>query len=305
MPAVEGPVKVCKQMFLATFDIHDRKTRTIAAKKLAGAGVAADDGRLTNTSRLVISEEHKEYIKKHILSFPAYTSHYGRAKSDRLYLSSDLNITQMHQLYQESVSIDGFVPVGYNTYRIIFNSLNLSFRKPKQDTCGVCDELRIKMKMETDMDEKERFEQQLKVHQDAARRVYEEKRMDIKRTRTDSTVRVASFDLQKQLPTPHLTCGKAFYARQLYTLNLTVFESCLNENKAYCYLWDETKARRGSQEIGSCLWKDLQSVPSTITELIYYSDRCSGQNLNKNIVFLFTFFVEIIKEYNYTEKKGL
>lgn len=289
---------MCKQMFMATFDIHDRKIRTIAAKKIVGAGVAADDGRLTNASRLTVSEEHKEYIRSHILSFPSYTSHYGRAKSERLYLSSDLSIAKMYQLYQESASTDGLVPVSYSTYQKIFNSLNLSFRKPKLDTCGKCDQLRVKIKMESDTVEQEKLKELLLEHQESAQKIYEQKRIDIKRTRTDSSFRVVSFDLQKQLPTPHLTCGQAFYARQLYTLNLTIFESYLNENRAHCYLWDETKARRGSQEIGSCLLKDLLSVPSTVTEVVYYSDRCAGQNLNKNIVYLFMYIVELFQGRN-------
>lgn len=287
---------MCKEMFMATFDVRDRKIRTIAAKKLFGAGIAADDGRLKNVSRLTVSAEHMEYIKKHILSFPAYTSHYCRAKSDRLYLSSDLNVAKMYNLYQEKCSTEGLVPVAYNTYRIIFKPMNMSFRKPKQDTCDVCDRLRVEIKIQIDDVEKQSLEQQQTDHQKAAQRVYEEKRNDIKRSKSDFSVRVSSFDLQKQLPTPYLTCGKTFYSRQLYTLNLSMFSSCMGENSAVCYIWDETKARRGSQEIGSCIMKDLLSIPFGVTEVIYYSDRCGGQNLNKNIVFMFSYMIETFVE---------
>lgn len=283
-------------MFISTFDIRDRKVRTLAAKKLAGGGIAADDGRLKNESRLTISADHLEYIRKHILSFPAYTSHYSRARSDRLYLSSDLNVAKMYELYQEKCSVDGFIPVSYNTYRLVFKPMNFCFRKPKQDTCDYCDKMRAQIKMETDTTEKQSLQKQLDDHQDAGQRVYKEKRLDIIRSESDSTVRVVSFDLQKQLPTPHLTCGRTFYSRQLYTLNLSLFISCFGENSGMCYLWDETKARRGSKEVGSCIMKDLMSIPSAITEMIYYSDRCGGQNLNKNIVYMFGYVTELFAE---------
>ncbi|XP_055549890.1 uncharacterized protein LOC129732739 [Wyeomyia smithii] len=119
--------------------------------------------------------------------------------------------------------------------------------------------------------------------------MYDEKRRDREESNINSCVRVASFDLQKCLPTPFLRCGQAFYRRQLYTLNLSVFESYNGKNEAYCYLWNESIARRGAQEIGSCILYDVQrvlnSTPSNKTQteplkLIYYSDRCSGQNHN-------------------------
>lgn len=270
--------------------------RTLAARVVAGSGVPTDDGRQRNSSRQPVSQEHLSYIKQHILSFPAYSSHYTREKSSRLYLSSDLSIRRMYELYQNKCAVDNLVPVHYNTYRMVFNSYNLSFRSPKTDTCGRCDRLRMQIKTETDDSKKEELQITLKNHQDAGQRVYDEKRNDVILSETDPTVRTCSFDLQKQLATPHLRNGEAFYSRQLYTYNMTVFASYLGENAASCYLWDETKGKRGSQEIGSCLLKDLHGIPSTVKTVIYYSDRCSGQNNNKTIVFLFTYFIELMQQ---------
>lgn len=295
LPGVDGMVPVCKLMFLSTFDIGDRKVRNLAAKKIAGSGVAPDDGRSDNTSARTISAEHVQFIKNHILSFPAYTSHYSREKSDRLYLSGDLSITLMYQLYQSKCGTENLIPVGYNSYRLIFKDMNLHFRKPKSDTCDECDRLKVKLRMEPDSNEKADIEKQLKVHQEAAQRVYLEKRNDVHRTKTDARFRTVLFDLQKQLPTPFLRNGRSFYSRQLYTTNLTLFESHLGENKAYCLIWDESRGRRGSQEVGSCLLKDLLLMPTTVEEVVYYSDRCSGQNHNKNIVFLFSHVLETFK----------
>ncbi|KAL1374941.1 hypothetical protein pipiens_017799 [Culex pipiens pipiens] len=277
MPAVNGTTIVCKQMFMRTFDVNDRKLRVLAAKIVKGNGVAEDDGRLNNTSPRTISEDAIKFIKSHIKSFPAYTSHYAREESLRLYLSSDLNVKRMHELYQAKCYEDGVQPVHYTTYRIIFKSFNMSFRKRKVDTCNRCDELRVRLKITSDADERSKIETERDNHHDAAKRVYAEKKRDMEKARTDSTVRTTSFDLQKQLATPFLTCGSSYYARQLYTYNLTLFTATTKKNIATCNMWDETKARRGSQEIGSCIMKDVNSLPPTVNCVNYYSDRVAEQ----------------------------
>lgn len=286
-------VKICKVMFMTTLDITDRKLRSLAAKKIAGLGVAEDDRRSFNTSHKKVSQDHIEFIRKHIDSFPAYSSHYSRESSEKRYLSSDLTIQTMYDLYREKCSRDNlWIPVHYDTYRIIFRDKNLSFRKPKVDVCGECEKYRIAIKGELDLNAKATLKANHELHQKAGQRVYLEKRKDRMRSKRDSTHRTVSFDLQKQLPTPHLRCGQAFYSRQLYTYNLTFFTTHLETNSATCMMWDETKARRGSQEVASCLLRDLKRMPRTISHVVYYSDRCVGQNLNKTVVFTFAAYVE-------------
>jgi len=85
------------------------------------------------------------------------------------------------------------------------------------------------------------------------------------------------------LATPSLSSGLSFYKRQLWTFNLTVYETYGNKNVSYCYLWNETQASRGGQEIASCIYKyiyDKTDQFNDIKEIIFYSDCCPGQNRN-------------------------
>lgn len=290
-------VRVCKAMFLATLDVTSKKIRCQTLKKLDGSGISADDKRAQNTNRNPISVEVKAYIEKHILSYPAYTSHYTRETSTKLYLSSDLNITKMYEMYKTKCSQDGMSPVHYNSYRLIFKQFNMSFRKPKADTCCECDRLNILVKQHANTAELETVLTTRREHQDHAQRMYTAKKKDVLDAKTDRTVYTASFDLQKCLPTPHLQCGQAFYSRQLYTLNLTVFETHQGRNSARCFLWDESKARRGSQEIGSCVLMTLRRLLNedsfaNVRTVNLYSDRCGGQNHNMTMCMMISFFIE-------------
>lgn len=303
LPGVGGQVRVCKAMFLATLDVTSKKMRCLTLKKLDGLVVSADDKRGANTNRNPISVEAKEYIETHILSYPAYTSHYNREKSAKLYLSGDLNVTKMYEMYKDKCSEDGFSPVCYNSYRLIFNKFNLSFRKPKSDTCCECDKLNILVKQHANTKELEAILVTQRAHQEHAQRVYTAKKNDVQDAKADETVYTASFDLQKCLPTPHLLCGQAFYSRQLYTLNLTVFETYRGRNSARCFVWDESKGRRGSQEIGSCMLHNLRSLLtepsfSKVRKVNLYSDRCGGQNHNITMCMMLSFFIEECRKAN-------
>ena len=90
------------------------------------------------------------------------------------------------------------------------------------------------------------------------------------------------FDLQKTLPTPVLTCGEIFYLRQMACYNLCIHN--LESGQASMHLWHEGQARRGSQEIISCLLNYLERLPKFVKKIVAFSDNCGGQNKNKNII---------------------
>lgn len=65
------------------------------------------------------------------------------------YLSSDLTISKMYELYRESASSK---PVSFTIYSKCFHDLNLSFKKPKVDTCHKCDTLKKAIEVAKDDD---------------------------------------------------------------------------------------------------------------------------------------------------------
>lgn len=266
-------------------------------KLVDGSGMCSDDKRLTNCSHITISDETRKYVEQHIKSFPAYRSHYCRESSSRMYLSSDLNVKKMYDMYLSKCETDNLHPVHYNTFRLIFRTFNLSFKKPQKDSCNDCDKYKINIKAAQDDDAREAITRARDQHQKTSKFVYQMKREDVCNAKRNSTICTASFDLQKCLATPHLRCGSAYYKRQLYTYNLTVFYTLHDGHHVKCFMWDETVARRGAQEIGSCIMyfvQDLLVSYPHIRLINFYSDRCSGQNHNMAICTMFSYITECL-----------
>ncbi|GLV33296.1 hypothetical protein CBL_20095 [Carabus blaptoides fortunei] len=92
---------------------------------------------------------------------------------------------------------------------------------------------------------------------------------------------VFTFDLEKALAFPKLSCSVAYYKTNMYVYNLG-FHS-FNDNTGYMFMWDETQESRGSQEIASCLVNFLKKHASTHSHIIMYSDCCTSQNRNIKI----------------------
>lgn len=72
------------------------------------------------------------------------------------------------------------------------------------------------------------------------------------------------------------------YKRKLAVYNLTVTN--LVTHKTSCYVWNQTIAKRGSNEIASCLKKYIEDLPATVRTLYLFVDNCSGQNKNRFVV---------------------
>lgn len=71
-----------------------------AHNKQSVPGVCENDFRGTHQNRPnTISNDHVDFIKQHIASFPVVESHYCRKDSKRMYLSPDLSLPKMYTLY--------------------------------------------------------------------------------------------------------------------------------------------------------------------------------------------------------------
>ena len=283
-------VSVCKEFFLATFDISSGRLNRAVAKQNVGGGVSPGDARgRYEHSKQRLPHDAVERVKTHISSFPAYVSHYTRAESQKKYLSSDLNVTKMHSLYEEQCTKDGVQPLKLWAYRYIFGKyFTLSFHHPVKDSCKRCDIF----KAEIDNCSGNRKATLLRQHELHLRKA-EKARSGLMSdsTNPDGTADVITFDLQKVMPVPLLSTNEAYYCRQLSVYNLGIHS--LSKDQVIMNVWSEIVASRGADEIASCLAEYCRAISAKgVTHLIAYSDSCGGQNRNVKMVAMWMYITQ-------------
>jgi len=268
--------RVCKDTFLGTLGETDCFLRTVVQNKLKStSGITHRDNRGRAPPKHKLPESTKTGIISHIVSVPSYVSHYCRAQSDARYLPSHLNIKT---LYEDYLSKEGNPKVSYSTYQKFFNTTGRKFKKPHSDTCKKCDEWSIQLEMMPLGEERNDVERAYNEHLERAEAGYNKLREERTMATQDDSRRLLVFDLQQCLETPYIKTSSAFYARQLYTYNLTI--TAMPSRKAFCYMWHEGESGRGANEISSCLFAHILQLPTNIRHLTLASDSCSGQNRN-------------------------
>ena len=128
----EANVRVCKEFYLSTIDISQRRIEWYHDKAARNEFM---DKRGKHT-KPITPDDAKTFVREHIESFPRMPSHYCRASSSKEYLAADLNLTKMYNLYVERCSEKEMIPVKSYIYRNIFNTeFNIGFHIPKKDRC--------------------------------------------------------------------------------------------------------------------------------------------------------------------------
>ncbi|KAE8739577.1 hypothetical protein FOCC_FOCC014920 [Frankliniella occidentalis] len=278
-------VTVCQTIFLNTFAISSTVVKTACHKN-------SPDKRGTNVNhKKRLPQVLIQSVKDHMKEFPTVESHYCREDIRKKYLDENLSIAKMHRLY---LLERGELPNTANVrqYRDIFNTcFNLSFFKPKKDQCASCVQWE-----QFSPEEKEKFSPKHQEHIDNKNTARGLKKSDkeFSINQTPQNIRVLTFDLQKVFYCPKSEVGEFFYKRKLSSYNFTIFDCTTGQ--AVCYVWDQTVAKRGSDEIASCVLMYFEeTVKKGVNEFRIYSDSCSGQNKNQ---FLYSMYYLAARRYN-------
>ncbi|CAH1171175.1 unnamed protein product [Phaedon cochleariae] len=289
----DAGVQVCKTFFKNTLGINNRTIFTTTKKK-DHQGIIERDRRGTHTQHKKIPDNIKSDILRHIESFPRVNSHYCRSRTNKEYLEGSLNIRIMYRLYIQQCEDSGKDYAKYGTYAHIFNTeTNIAFHVPKKDQCYLCENYKNATE-ESKVNLQEKYDNHL-IEKTQSRL---EKNRDVENPNNS----VYCYDLQAVLPTP---CGdvNAFYYRsKLSTLNFTIFD--LKNKRGYCYLWHEAIAKRGANEICSCVYKFITEHRDR-NDIIFYSDNCVGQNKNKFIFGMYLYCVQHFEDIHSISHKFL
>lgn len=171
-------------------------------------------------------------------------------------------------------------------FRNIFNTqFNLRFGRPKVDTCKTCDRINTKLKY-VDAKEHHIFEKERVDHNVLVQKYKNLRNETLKNAKHDEeATEVFTFDLERALEMPRLSTSVTYYKRQLWFYNLCIYDE--KYRKGYMYVWPESMASRGAQEISACLCKHMRErLPSNTKKIILNSDSCFGQNRNVKVALM-------------------
>ena len=317
-------LRVCRRAFASLHGITYRRVRTVRKDQIPS------DRRGKHAKKNVAQvtmEKIKTHIRSFPRMTSHYSR---KKNPRRRFLNPGLSVNRMHMLYlqkheprvwerrQQGLQICqqniGMTKpqvkpeVSLDTYRRVFNGhFNLSFGLPRSDTCSTCDEMKLKIDATSDERGKAALKKELNEHHRDAERGYKslkadklaaketwkgktrDRQEDIRPCSKDA-VDVFTFDFQQNLPTPNLSHGKMFYARQLWTYNFGIHD-CISE-QGYMFMWPETTAKRGSSEVASCLVTYLKKFGTGAKSLASYSDNRVGQNKNLALIGAYSYLLE-------------
>ena len=115
-------IRVCKVAFLRMHAISNGRLSRVLQGQVTSGGTPKRDARGCHEPANKTSADCIAGVKAHIESFPTYQSHYSRADSpQRRFLSPDLSIGKMYELYKSYCSEKECTPVSEWVYRKIFN----------------------------------------------------------------------------------------------------------------------------------------------------------------------------------------
>lgn len=278
-------IRVCKKTFMDTFAISKKKIDILVSKKKMGETSFVD--RRTNHRLPKFTEEDRLLVRTHINLIPRDVGHYSRAKSNKEYISPDLNIHRLFKAFQEMHRNSA---VTYKFYRSVFikDFPNVCFRRPRVDTCNLCDKLQCEIR--ANIASSQTASMKLELHHRKAEKSRSLMNEDMIESQQPGSEKCSlSMDLQQVMFVPTLTHADMFYASQLSCYNFGIHIG--DTNDAYMYMWHEGVSGRGSNEIASCLLHLLNSGITQKKHLVIWCDNCGGQNKNKVLLFTMIFLV--------------
>lgn len=208
--------RVCKSFYCKTLSITSKCViRAMVDKNAAGVFGGTDKckGKVPVNK---ISKERVNGVKRHIDEFPRIEPHYCRADSNLQYISPELNITKMFNLYCNDFCVCNGVsdPVTFSKYRDVFLSdYKLRCFAPKKDQCSNCNAF-----YNGSSEYKESIQATWEEHKTREKEALDCKASDKRRSLEDPSFHPVTFDLQAVLYTPHAAESQIYYKRKLYCL---------------------------------------------------------------------------------------
>ncbi|ETO86384.1 hypothetical protein F444_00070 [Phytophthora nicotianae P1976] len=156
----------------------------------------------------------------------------------------------------------------------------IRIRSPRSNVCDLCAILHTRMRSCITAE----LTEELGVHTEAAKKMRLEYKKDLASVSEDHAVIVMDFSQNLTLPSVASTPSQWYF---LSLVNVHVFGIYYaNKGQQYNYVYEESVAGKGTDEVNSMLYHFIQRIVLTNghRKLAIYADNCGGQNKNNFVV---------------------
>lgn len=228
--------------------------------------------RRGKTQKRKTATEDVTFAKEFIQSFPCYESKIDSNALDTKYFHPNLNVNTVYRLYENTCDFKQKTKLTKTIFIGILktNFPHLHVFKPEKSKCSICENINTQKKIKVLSPETlDNIQKQEDEHFGALRKFKNEFINSV--NEPEVGVEVFACELQRPLQMPLLPINESYDLRCLWLSNLCIFNE-LNKS-VHTFVWDETTAKRGPEEIGSCLFKYIADViPQTTKKIVLYSD---------------------------------
>ncbi|GFY52686.1 uncharacterized protein TNIN_16331 [Trichonephila inaurata madagascariensis] len=214
--------------------------------------------------------ESKGQVQRFFDSLSKLESHYHRKDSSKLYWEPLwTSKSQLYNAYKDDFCPrEKAEPLSITSFCNIFEDLNLSLFRSKNDLCDVCESFKTGNIKEAEH----------KMHNDMKKEALTQLVRD-----TASNNEVFAMDLQSVLLSPRSNASALCYKTKLIVHNFTLCN--VRKNKGYCCIWNECEGQLTSNEFSTIIVTALgkflnQNRVGDDQELLVYIDGCAYQNRN-------------------------
>ena len=134
------------------------------------------------------------------------------------------------------------------------------------------------------------------LHLRKAQVFYDKKKNARISTKNSETSVALAMDYSKNLPLPIVSSNDVYYKRQLSVYLFNIHN--LTDNDSCFFIYDETVAKKGSNDVCSMLQLFLNSfVSDSVKHLTLFCDSCGGQNKNYTVFRFLYYLVNTAKRF--------
>ena len=264
-------LRVCESTFKLTLGITAKKVQTVLKKKRDGTTFRHAGIGKKRTKWLQQHRNHVDLVMDHLRKYPIVPSHYRRKYSTKQYFEQNLTVKKM---FEHFASENNGVGIELTKFKRILKNFDIKFHKPKNDQCSMCTKYKNSSK---EADITGEFMEHI-TRKDTARA---QKNADKQRSKDDPKFLAIIGDLEAVRNIPKAESGDFYYISKISCYNFSIYN--LSDSTGTCYMWDQSKGKRGSNEIGSALKHYIANIPEVVEDLVIYMDTCWGQNKNQMV----------------------